>query len=129
LHFIPTASCFFTGSPPRPFATIPIQIPPLEKIRIEKGQKARALKRECSERFRDGGATAPSRGRGIFQQENIRDTPRLCEALGGMVRVTTESERIMKSKATTRASARLALDERSESRREGRFPLPREGLR
>ncbi|MDO8552083.1 MAG: hypothetical protein Q7S01_00975, partial [bacterium] len=30
-------------------------------------------------------------------------TPRLCEALGGMIRVTTESERMMKSKATTRA--------------------------
>jgi len=35
-----------------------------------------ALKREYSERFRDGGATTPSRGRGIFQQENIRDAPR-----------------------------------------------------
>ncbi|PJA36777.1 MAG: hypothetical protein CO183_01685 [Candidatus Zambryskibacteria bacterium CG_4_9_14_3_um_filter_42_9] len=46
---------------------------------------ARALKRECSERFRDGGATAPSRGRGIFQQENIRDTPRLCEALAELL--------------------------------------------
>jgi len=75
---------------------------------MEKGQKARALKRECSERFRDGGATAPSRGRGIFQQENIRDTPRLCEALGGMVRVTTQSERTIQSQATTHAERAIS---------------------
>jgi hypothetical protein len=32
LHFIPTASCFFTGSPPRLFATpFQIQIPPAKK--------------------------------------------------------------------------------------------------
>ena len=76
---------------------------------MEKWQKARALKRECSERFRDGGATAPSRGRGIRQQANIRDTPRLCEALGGMIRVTTESKRTIQSEATTHAPARRSL--------------------
>ena len=31
------------------------------------------LKREYMEHFKDGGATAPSRGRGIFQQKDIRD--------------------------------------------------------
>src|SRR3989338_6347570 len=95
--------------PAPPFChPIPIQIPPAKKIRMEKGQKARVLKRECSERFRDGGATAPSRGRGIFQQENIRDTPRLCEALGVMVRVATQFERTMKSEATTHAERAIS---------------------
>ena len=35
-------------------------------------------------------------------------TPRLCEALGGMVRVTTESERTIQSEATTRVERAIS---------------------
>jgi len=35
-------------------------------------------------------------------------TPRLCEALGGMVRVTTESERTIQSEATTHAERAIS---------------------
>ena len=66
-------------SPPRLFAT-PFQFksPPAKKNKNGEGAKG------------EGG------------------TPRLCEALGGMVRVTTQSERMMKSKATTRAERAIS---------------------
>ena len=73
LHFIPTASWFITGSPPRLFAT-PFQF----KSPREKNKNGEVTKGE-------GG------------------TPRLCEALGGMIRVTTESEHTMKSQVTAHA--------------------------
>ena len=41
-------------------------------------------------------------------QKGEGGTPRLCEALGGMIRVTTQSERMMKSKTTTHAERAIS---------------------
>ena len=114
LYFIPTASCFFTGSPPRLAPPIPNSNPPAKKIRMERGAQARAERRGYS--------------RGVGRNEYVK-SPHTPSVRKNLKPPRTRSVRSQSSVGLLRKYVRTFSNKHSKLRYPSEFLEPRGALR